>query len=131
MEKRGLSLGRDPGDPYAQGLQAQVRQPARERLLDRLLISALIEARSEERLRLLSEALPDAELRGFYARLAESEEGHFQLFLRLAPKSTGVEFHARLGEHPLVLTHLLPERALRRSAAGAAAGAPRAPLSAS
>jgi len=46
MEERGLSLDRDPGDPYAQGLQAHVRQPARERLLDRLVISALIEARS-------------------------------------------------------------------------------------
>src|SRR5438445_122972 len=57
MEKRGLSLGRDPGDPYAQGLQSHVRQPARERLLDRLLISALIESRSEERLRLLGEHL--------------------------------------------------------------------------
>src|SRR5438105_11385051 len=63
MEKRGLTLGRDPGDPYAQALQAQVRQPARERLLDRLLVSALIEKRSEERLRMLSEHLPDPGLR--------------------------------------------------------------------
>src|SRR3954470_17875456 len=93
MEKRGLSLGRDPGDPYAQGLQECVRQPARERLLDRLLISALIETRSEERLRLLSENLPDAELQEFYARLAESEQGHGELFLRLARRnSTDVEF---------------------------------------
>jgi tRNA-(ms[2]io[6]A)-hydroxylase len=93
MEKRGLSLGRDAGDPYAQGLQAQVRQPAPERLLDRLLISALIEARSEERLRLLSEHLPDADLREFYARLAESEQGHGELFLKLARRnSTDVEF---------------------------------------
>ncbi|HZR11181.1 MAG TPA: tRNA isopentenyl-2-thiomethyl-A-37 hydroxylase MiaE, partial [Myxococcales bacterium] len=45
MEKRGLVLGRDPGDPYAQGLQQMVRQPAAERLLDRLLVSAMIEAR--------------------------------------------------------------------------------------
>src|SRR6184192_3323574 len=88
LEKRGLVLGRDPGDPYAQGLQACVRQPARERLLDRLLVSALIEKRSEERLRLLSENLPDAELRTFYARLAESEEGHGELFLRLARKAS-------------------------------------------
>ena len=89
MEKRGLVLGRDAGDPYAQGLQACVRQPARERLLDRLLVSALIEKRSEERLRLLSEHLPDAELREFYARLAESEDGHGELFLRLARKCGG------------------------------------------
>src|SRR5919205_2891941 len=37
VEKRGLFLGRDAGDPYAQGLQAEVRQAASERLLDRLL----------------------------------------------------------------------------------------------
>src|SRR3954451_6480377 len=93
MEKRTLSLGRDPGDPYAQGLQALVRQPARERLLDRLLVSALIEARSEERLRLLSENLEAPELQEFYARLAESEQGHGELFLRLARRnSTDVEF---------------------------------------
>ncbi len=98
MEKRGLTLGRDAGDPYAQGLQEQVRQPARERLLDRLLVSALIEARSEERLRLLGAALPEAELRDFYTRLAESEAGHFRLFLRLARNSTSVEFQLRLEE---------------------------------
>jgi tRNA-(ms[2]io[6]A)-hydroxylase len=91
MDKRGLSLGRDPGDPYAQGLQGQVRQPHGERLLDRLIVSALIEARSEERLRLLSENLPDAELRAFYARLAESEAGHESLFVRLARKQPGCE----------------------------------------
>src|SRR3954452_118712 len=87
MERRGLVLGRDPGDPYAQGLQALVRHPPRERLVDRLLISALIEARSEERLRLLAAALEDAELRVFYGRLAEAEKGHGELFLRLARRA--------------------------------------------
>ncbi len=86
MERRGLVLGRDSGDPYAQGLQALVRQPARERLLDRLLVSALIETRSEERLRLLSGALPDPSLRDFYVRLAEAEKGHGELFLTLAQR---------------------------------------------
>src|SRR3954471_22378188 len=96
MEKRGLSLGRDPGDPYAQGLQVLVRQPARERLLDRLLVSALIETRSEERLRLLAEGLPEPELRDFYARLADAERGHGELFLRLARRSLPSEVDARL-----------------------------------
>ena len=113
MEKRGLSLGRDPGDPYAQGLQAQVRQPARERLLDRLLISALIEARSEERLRLLGGALPDAELRDFYTRLADAEEGHGDLFLRLARKSTGLELQPRLEELLAVEARLIRDLPLR------------------
>ena len=89
LEKRGLTLGRDPGDPYAQGLQAQVRQPSRERQLDRLIVSALIEMRSEERLRLLAGGLRDPELRRFYARLAQAEEGHGELFLRLARKCEG------------------------------------------
>src|SRR5256712_9382717 len=96
MEKRGLPLGRDPGDPYVQGLQALVRQPARERLLDRLLVSALIEARSEERLALLGANLPDPEMRRFYSPLAGAESGHPGLFLRLARRGEGVG--ARLGE---------------------------------
>jgi tRNA-(ms[2]io[6]A)-hydroxylase len=73
-----------------------VRQPARERLLDRLIVSALIETRSEERLRLLGEHLPDPELRDFYARLAAAEKGHGELFLRLARKSCGDGVEARL-----------------------------------
>src|SRR3989442_8416983 len=75
MEKRGLPLGRDPGDPYVQGLQALVRQPARERLLDRLLVSALIEARSEERLALLGANLPDPEMRRFFSPLPRAGSG--------------------------------------------------------
>jgi tRNA-(ms[2]io[6]A)-hydroxylase len=81
---RGLSLGRDPGDPYAQALLALVRTGARERRTDRLLVSALIEARSCERLGLLAGALPDPELRAFYARLARAEAGHTVLFGDLA-----------------------------------------------
>src|SRR4051812_10020408 len=79
-DRRGLSLGYDAGDPYAQALQANVRQPRRQRLLDRLLVSALIELRSRERLELLGAHLGDAELRAFYSRLADSERGHGELF---------------------------------------------------
>lgn len=88
LEKRKLLLGRDRGDPYVKALQALVRTPERERLVDRLLVSALIEVRSEERLRLLGEHLPDLELREFYTKLAKSEEGHGALFLRLARKAS-------------------------------------------
>jgi len=112
LEQRGLRLGRDPGDPYAQGLQALVRQPARERLLDRLLISALIEARSEERLRLLGEHLPDAELRRFYARLSEAEKGHGELFFRLARNCPGRDERlAQLAREEARLVRELPLRA--------------------
>lgn len=114
MEKRGLALGRDTGDPYAQALQQAVRQPARERLLDRLLVSALIETRSEERLRLLAEGLLEPDLREFYARLAGAEKGHGELFLRLASRTAPDDVAARLDallEHEAHLVCTLPLRA--------------------
>ncbi len=86
LDKRGLTLGRDPGDPYAQGLHKLLRNPRPQRLLDLLLISALIQERSRERLQLLADHLSDPELRAFYARLAASEAGHGALFVRLARK---------------------------------------------
>ncbi|HVP62366.1 MAG TPA: tRNA-(ms[2]io[6]A)-hydroxylase [Myxococcaceae bacterium] len=96
LERRGLALGRDPGDPYAQALQALVRTPAAQRQLDRFLVAAIIEARSCERLALLAEGLPDADLRRFYAELARSEDGHQRLFLRLALRVHGEAVAARL-----------------------------------
>jgi len=82
---RGVALGRDPGDPYAKGLRALVRHERDEtRLTDMLLVGALIEARSHERLVLLAEGLDDPELRRFYAALAKSEAGHARLFVDLA-----------------------------------------------
>jgi tRNA-(ms[2]io[6]A)-hydroxylase len=86
LDARGLSLGRDPGDPYAQALQRLIRTPAAERRLDRLLVAAIIEARSSERLQLLAEGLEEPALRRFYAELARSEDGHQRLFLRLAER---------------------------------------------
>jgi len=96
LERRGLALGRDPGDPYAQGLQDRVRTPAAQRQLDRFLVAAIIEARSCERLALLAEGLPDADLRRFYGELARSEDGHQALFLRLASRAHGDAVSARL-----------------------------------
>jgi tRNA-(ms[2]io[6]A)-hydroxylase len=96
LEQRGLSLGRDPGDPYAQGLQRHLRHPRPLRLLDQLLVSALIEERSKERLELLATHLPEPALKTLYARLAASEAGHGNLFLRLARKVAPSEAPARL-----------------------------------
>lgn len=95
LEKRGLSMGRDPGDPYAKSLYALVRQGGEARMLDQLLVSALIEARSEERLRLLSENLSDPALREFYRRLALAEAGHGNLFVKLGQRASK-ECEARL-----------------------------------
>jgi tRNA-(ms[2]io[6]A)-hydroxylase len=84
MEERGLTLGRDGGDPYAKGLQQLLRTGAKERRLDRLLVAGIIEARSHERLALLAGALDDAKLKRLYEELAHSEDGHQKLFVRLA-----------------------------------------------
>ena len=96
---RGLALGKDPGDPYAQRLFRLVRTGAAERLVDRLLVGALIEARSCERLELLGAHLPDEALRRFYRTLAVSEAGHHRLFVDLACAYGGeAAARARLGE---------------------------------
>jgi tRNA-(ms[2]io[6]A)-hydroxylase len=96
LERRGLALGRDPGDPYAQALQKLIRTPAAQRQLDRFLVAAIIEARSCERLALLAEGLPEADLRQFYGELARSEDGHQRLFLRLASRVDGEAVAPRL-----------------------------------
>src|SRR5690349_15219713 len=88
MEERGLALGKDEGDPYAQGLQRLLRNPHLERRLDRLLVAAVIEARSCERLGLLAGGLPPGRLQQFYAELAQSEDGHQALFFQLAVEAS-------------------------------------------
>jgi len=95
MTERGLTLTRDGGDPYAQQLQTLIRKPASDRRLDRLLVAAIIEARSCERLSLLAEALPEGKLQRFYAELAQSEDGHQELFFRLATEAHGEEAATR------------------------------------
>lgn len=83
---RGLKLGWDRKDEYVIQLRdffpkggSRVTQ-----MIHRLLIAALIEARSCERFRLLSEQLEDAELREFYRQLMVSEANHYTLFLNFA-----------------------------------------------
>lgn len=99
ISARGLVLGKDEGDPYAKELISLVRTTPKERRMDRLLVSALIEARSCERLQLLGEGLPDEELRSFYRRLAKAEGGHYLLFVDLAEAyDEPVRVQARLAE---------------------------------
>lgn len=84
--KRGGRLGRGHRNPYAQGLRALVRKGAEHEIVDRLIVSALIEVRSCERFAVLAEACQEKELAAFYGALFSSEMGHYKLFLRLAQK---------------------------------------------
>lgn len=86
LRQRGADLAPPHRDGYVRSLQAMTKQdhPRVPALLDRLLVCALIEGRSCERFRLLSERLRSAELRGFYHDLMVSEARHFTLFTDLA-----------------------------------------------
>ncbi len=86
LRKRGFALGRPRRDEYVGQLLLHVRKGgARERqLMDQLLVSALIEARSCERFKLLWQNLADPDLSQFYYELMVSEAGHFVSYVDLA-----------------------------------------------
>ncbi len=86
LDKRGLPFGKQRKDEYVNALlQFEIKGGSEEsRLLDKLLICALIEARSCERFKRLSEGLNDPYLQKFYRRFMESEAGHYHLFIELA-----------------------------------------------
>ncbi len=84
LKDRNLPLERDPGDPYVQALFEHLRKNEPLRLLDKLIVSSLIEARSCERFQLLSEHTPEEDLKEFYRSLLASEARHRNLFLKLA-----------------------------------------------
>src|SRR3712207_5873272 len=86
LARRGGRLTRQHANPYAAELHKLVRRgQGKGELVDRLMISALIEARSCERFALLGEACEDdAELRKLYRGLWASEHGHYRTFIQLA-----------------------------------------------
>lgn len=86
LRKRNLKLGKQRKDEYVNKLMSFQKKDGsdEDRFLDKLLIFALIEARSCERFKRLSEGLNDAYLSNFYRRFMESEAGHYTLFIELA-----------------------------------------------
>lgn len=86
--QRGFVLGRERKDNYVNELaKFIIKGGGREaQLIDRLLFSAMIEARSCERFKVMSEHINDAELSAFYHELMVSEATHYSMFIRLAKK---------------------------------------------
>lgn len=86
LDKRGMSFGKQRKDEYvAQLSQILKKGGSREQqLVEKLLMNALIEARSCERFKLLSQNIEDEELQKFYYELMVSEAGHYKNFLLLA-----------------------------------------------
>jgi tRNA-(ms[2]io[6]A)-hydroxylase len=95
LSARGVPLGPPPVDSYAAGLRrtanALPREPSLTPLVDRLLVGALIEARSCERFQLLSEAAraKDADLHALWANLLACEARHYRTFVDLAIRAAG------------------------------------------
>lgn len=88
LQKRNLTLGKQRKDEYVNALfDFQLKGGSQlDRLLDKLLICALIEARSCERFRLLSIELEEEELKSFYHKFMVAEAGHYRLFIDLAKR---------------------------------------------
>jgi tRNA-(ms[2]io[6]A)-hydroxylase len=86
LHKRGLKLGVQRKDEYVNALFLFQKKGGHidDRFLDQMLSMALVEARSCERFKRLSEGLNDEYLQKFYRRFMESEAGHYTLFIELA-----------------------------------------------
>ena len=86
LSSRGLKLGFQRKDEYVNGLMQFQKKDGNktDRLVEKLLVCALIEARSCERFRLLSIHLGEEGLKDFYHRFMVSEAGHYRMFLDLA-----------------------------------------------
>jgi tRNA-(ms[2]io[6]A)-hydroxylase len=110
MSRRGQPAAYDFGDDYAAALREHIRKPEPERLLDRLLVFAVIEGRSAERLELLANALPDPKDAQLYASLATAEVRHRDIFLALARDTSPDAWRARAAELAALEAEILTSR---------------------
>ena len=116
LKKRGLELGRQRKDEYVNKLMkfAKVSGSREDQLLNKLLLCALIEARSCERFRLLSLHINDEELKRFYHKFMVAEAGHYRLFIDLAGLYCGkAKARARWKEFLAFEAELLPTLEVR------------------
>jgi len=93
MKKRNLILGRQRKDEYVNKLMKFQKKDGawEDRLIEKLLVFALIEARSCERFRLLSLHISDDELKDFYYKFMVAEAAHYKMFIKLAKKYSSEE----------------------------------------
>ncbi|RVU02121.1 tRNA-(ms[2]io[6]A)-hydroxylase [Mucilaginibacter limnophilus] len=100
--ERGYVLGRERKDDYVNELVKFMKKGGsrHEQLIDRLLFAAMIEARSCERFKVLSENIKDEQLSKFYHELMVSEATHYSMFIRLAKKyADGIDVDKRWKEY--------------------------------
>ncbi|GGY64442.1 tRNA-(ms[2]io[6]A)-hydroxylase [Marinobacter zhanjiangensis] len=108
MKKRGVAYGHLSPARYAAGLRKLVRPEDPGRLVDVLIVGAIIEARSCERFAMLAPHLDDT-LADFYNSLLKSEARHYQDYLKLARQANGGPVEDRVGEFLAVERELIEE----------------------
>ena len=115
LNARGRKLQKLPSPPYGAILAKNIRKDEPARMLDSFIIAGLIEARSHERMTLLSIHSPDLELRDLYADLLKSEARHFGVYWKLADErfnrnilTSRLEALARVESNALVDMHPEP-----------------------
>ena len=100
LQERGLKLGFERKDPYVNDLAQYLKHTKANNtpagvFVNKMLFAAMIEARSCERFKILSEEIADEDLRNFYRGLMESEARHYTTFLGFARKySNGIDVDA-------------------------------------
>ena len=101
IKARGLKFGRERKDDYVAELNSFVRKGHSREIafVDRLLFAAMVEARSCERFKVLSENIPDEDLKKFYHALMVSEANHYTTFIGFARKyANGIDVDKRWQE---------------------------------
>ncbi len=106
LQARGIEYVQIPSARYAGELRRHARHGEPGRLIDVLIISAIVEARSCERFEALAQVL-DEELAAFYASLMKSEARHFEIYLEMAADFGGEEIGARINDFLTVERHLI------------------------
>jgi tRNA-(ms[2]io[6]A)-hydroxylase len=94
LKKRGYALGKQRKDAYVHALNGVIRKGGTrdQQLVEKLLMNALIEARSAERFKILWKNIQDRDLSIFYYELMVSEAGHYRNFLALAREYMPAEY---------------------------------------
>jgi len=109
MKKRGIAYKPISASRYAAGLHQHIRKTEPDRLIDTLIVGAVIEARSCERFYCLIEHV-DEELSAFYGSLLKSESRHFRDYLSLAEKVAAAPIQPRVDFFLEQDTHLINEK---------------------
>lgn len=114
LRQRGLTIGADDVDPYVKKLLTLVRHPREEHVLDRLMVAAVIEARSCERFCLFAGELPVGPLKTFYTQFAHEESAHFPLILNTTKRYFATDtVYARLDQFLTFEATILPSIEIR------------------